>query len=223
MKNNRNLFLSGGGDKRDSFLLDSLFASSLKNEKVLGYIPNATQSKPYEDCFAWFKSVFLPMGITSFVLMMDLKNPVLNNLGGLYIGGGNTSKLLTEMRWSGFNRVLKESISSGLPTYGGSAGAIVLGKTILTAPESRELKKHLCDGLDMLDGFSVYCHYDRRTDLSEISRQCGVNKFFAIPEKGGIHIVQNRLKVIGYDPIGVYSRGKSFFLNPGESTTSPFS
>jgi len=50
----------------------------------------------------------------------------------IYIGGGNTFKLLKELKESGFDKELLKFIKEGKPVYGGSAGALILGKNILT-------------------------------------------------------------------------------------------
>lgn len=218
MKNNRNIFLSGGGNQEESLLLDKLFASSLKESGSLGYVPNAMKSRPYEKCFTWFKSVFLPLSVRSFELITDLKKASQNHqLSGLYIGGGNTGKLLAEIKESGFDYRLREYADSGLPIYGGSAGAIILGETISTAPESSEVDQNQRAGLNLLDGFSVFCHYDMKSDLDEISKRCGGEKLFAISERGGIHLSGDILKSVGYDPVGIYYWRNKVFIAPGES------
>lgn len=217
MKNSRNLFLAGGGGQEDSILLDRLFVSSLSEEGLVGYIPNAMDSRPYEECLAWFKSVFLPLDLKSFAMMTELEKVNQENLSGLYIGGGNTSKLVREARKSGFDRFLKDIAYFGLPIYGGSAGAIILGKTISTAPESIELEEDCRDGVDVLDGFSVCCHFEMETSLSEVSRLSKTEKILALSEKAGIHLSGNNLKSIGFDPVRIYCRGEEISIVPGEA------
>ena len=47
--------------------------------------------------------------------------------GGLHIGGGNTFRLLDELRRAGAGAALT-ALASGMPIYGGGAGAAVLGR-----------------------------------------------------------------------------------------------
>jgi dipeptidase E len=216
MENNRNIFLSGGGSQSDSLLLDRLFVSFLGANSSVGYVPNAMQGKSYEECLDWFKSVFTPLGVSSIEMVTDLKKPEIAKLSGLYIGGGNTGKLLKEARLFGFDQLMKKIVYSGMPIYGGSAGAIILGRTISTAPESQGFTEDQRNGIDVLEGFSVFCHYDTKTDLSEMSQQCKVEKFFALPERGGLHLHEEELESVGYKAVNIYCFGKKFLLNPGE-------
>jgi len=128
-------------------------------------------------------------------------------VSGLYIGGGNTVKLLSEIHNAGFDQKLREICSRGMPVYGGSAGAIILGRTILTAPESK--------GLGLVDGFSIYCHYDSKKSLQEFSKNLKT-KIIAIPEKSGVYLTNGGLEVVGYEPVAVFNNNNRFDLQPGE-------
>jgi dipeptidase E len=88
----------------------------------------------------------------------------LTRYAAVYIGGGNTFKLLKEFKESRFDKKLTDYLRSGGFVYGGSAGAIVLGKTIKPAGYFDENKVGLTDltGLNMLGGWDVFCHYSER-------------------------------------------------------------
>ena len=127
MKSKSGIFLAGGGNAEDSRLLDAQFVSALDPAKPVVYIPNAMRLRPYQSCLAWFRPIMAAHGVTAIEMWDDLKpRRAASDIAGVYIGGGDTAKLLMEVRESGFDRFLHEMASQGIPIYGGSAGAIIL-------------------------------------------------------------------------------------------------
>src|SRR3989338_6039550 len=129
------LFLSGGGSGRESIILDKMFAGSLDKSKPLLYIPVAIDKAKhqYAECFQWISSAFNPLGVKGIVLWteQDIEKRVdidINRFSGVYIGGGNTYYLLSELKNSGFIEKLMKLIETDVPVYGGSAGAIIMGR-----------------------------------------------------------------------------------------------
>lgn len=212
----RQLFLAGGGDKSDSLAIDQLFALALNKEKLLVYIPNAMESRPYSECLKWFESVFRPLGVDQFRMVTGVEAVNLGDslIGGVYIGGGNTTKLLREVMQSRLDSWLKRLFVQGVPIYGGSAGAIILGQTVLTAPEAKMLSENEGRGLDLLDGFSVLCHYGGRENLQSLGSKLKT-KLIAIPEKSGVYISSQVLTVVGTKPVTVFIDSKILYLKPG--------
>lgn len=69
-------------------------------------------------------------------MLTDLNNvdySSLEKFDSIYIGGGNTFALLKTLKETKFADTLLKFIDSGRSVYGGSAGAIVLGKDTSTA------------------------------------------------------------------------------------------
>ena len=217
-KDKKQLFLAGGGGKSDSIKIDERFTNLLDKEKPLVYIPNAMQNKPYGECLSWLKDVFCPLGVARIEMWSDLEKAAfadISLISGLYIGGGNTVKLLSEIRNTGFGKQLQKICHRGLPIYGGSAGAIILGQTILTAPEAKRLSENEAKGLNLVDGFSIYCHYDGEKSLKKLSKSLKT-KIIAIPEKSGVCLTNGGLEVVGYEPVAVFNNNNRFDLQPGE-------
>jgi dipeptidase E len=103
----RNLFLAGGGSAEDSRELDDQFVTNLGRGESFAYVPVAMPSSRYPDNCRWIESVFLPLGVRQIAMWTSLEDKTLDLLrgvGGLYIGGGNTAKLLREVRSSGPSR-----------------------------------------------------------------------------------------------------------------------
>jgi dipeptidase E len=94
-----------GGSAEDSRVLDRQFVTNLGPAGRFAYVPVAMSPSRYPDCRRWIESVFLPMGVRLIAMWTSLEGKTLDDLraaGGLYIGGGDTAKLLREMRSSGF-------------------------------------------------------------------------------------------------------------------------
>ena len=220
------LLLSGGGSEQDSLLLDKYFLGTLKRNKVL-YIPIAmeTNSIGFESCYDWMTNALTKISeeFIDITMWLDLKNKTLADVleyDAIYIGGGNTYKLLQEIYESKFDKVLLDFISKNKIVYGGSAGAIILGKDIRTVAEENDKNYKYDAGLNQLNNYSVRCHYNN--DDTKILNYIDIYKtpVIALPEKSGIKVAESRVIVIGYESILVFdtNKGKKV-INPGESFT----
>jgi dipeptidase E len=157
------LFVNGGGDASDTAQIDRKFVGALGDGPLL-YWPFARAQETYARCLDWFTSLFTGLGVTSIEMWSQLdKEPrSLSHYGGLYIGGGDTYRLFTSLLTSGFDRVLVDAATGGLPVFGGSAGAIILGADIATwVPDGAERPPvEAARGLNLLGGYSVWPEYD---------------------------------------------------------------
>ena len=85
----------------------------------------------------------------------------LNDYSFIFIGGGNTFRLLKELKDSGAFTRIKQYLEKGGIIFGGSAGAIIFGKDLdacrLDDPNRVELMD--TEGFDLLDGISILCHF----------------------------------------------------------------
>ncbi len=213
------IFLAGGGDEKDSKLLDEQFVKKLNLAKPLVYIPNAIRSKPYQSCLKWFRSSMTPLGVVTIEMWEDL-NPrhKVNNIAGVYIGGGNTIKLLKEIRESGFENYLREAAQRGIPLYGGSAGAIILGEDIRTTTEAKNLTSSEAVGLKIIKGFSIACHYKTSDEkiVQKLSKTLN-RDIIAIPEKSGGYIEKQTLTNYGTEPLTIVLENQVNLVNPNHS------
>jgi dipeptidase E len=216
---NEKIFLAGGGGASDSIHLDKKFVSLLNLDKPLIYIPIAMISKPYEECYAWFKSVFLPLGVKKIEMLtnlVDINEKKIDDSAGIYIGGGDTVKLLKEIRKSKFDKYLIDYIKQGKPVYGGSAGAIVLGFDIRTAPEAQNLDEKEAKGINAIFGYSVYAHYNpSKVDIMEISKKYKT-PIIAIPERSGAYIEGRKIEAVGFEPLYLTTENEIVSLSPGQ-------
>ncbi len=202
------IFLSGGGNANKTKRLDDIYMKAIpKSDKML-YIPIAmpTEIFSFGECFDWICAVFPKLGYSRIDMWTDLKNRSFNELkkySGIYIGGGNTFSLLNDIRNSGFVKLLALYLKQGGIVYGGSAGAIIFGKSIMTAAFGGDADKNNVGlrnfkGMDLVRGLSVQCHYTKNDDL-EMFRF--VKEFksnvLALPDETGIYSDDWKWKVVG--------------------------
>lgn len=158
------LILSGGGDPEQVRSIDEYFAAHIDKVKKVLYIPAAMEREvfTYEQCLDWFTSTYVPFGIQNIDMLTDLSGAeISDDTSAVFIGGGNTYKLLKELRESKFDQKLIAYLNNGGTVYGGSAGAMIFGKTIETEIHTGSHNYGLTDlsGLNQLNGFDIWCHY----------------------------------------------------------------
>ena len=214
------LFLGGGG--KDSIELDKKFVSSLDLSKPLLYIPIATNTAkyPYSGCVAWLSSVLGPFGVTNIVMWTedDLKTKTENDFGqfgGVYIGGGNTFKLLKELKEFGTFEILRSLALKNIPIYGGSAGAIILARTIIPAMSADENKVGLVDfsALNLVKDFDVWCHYTgaENDSIRDYMKKFNLPKIIAIPENAGVIVSDVEIEVVGLGKASVFGQKEATY------------
>lgn len=208
------LYLGGGGGSDDSIELDKRFLSELTTKKVI-YIPIALTPKEngYESCYDWITST-LTKASNEFIeitMWTDLSNKKIDDLekySGIYIGGGNTYKLLDQIQKTGFEKILSEFYNQGGSIYGGSAGAIILGKTISIVSEENNADYSFSNGLNLLNNKSVLCHFTpNKTDLVNNFLNQNISDLIVLTERSGLIIANDfSAESVGFDPVAIYTK-----------------
>ncbi len=161
------IFLSGGGNKEQTRKLDEQFARLVDGKKMM-YIPLALERDGigFEACFDWIVEVFsqfkYEIEMPQIEMFLDPKaiKKQIENYDAIYIGGGNTFKLLQILYEGGIIPKIHEFLANDKIIYGGSAGAIIFGKSIETVAEENDQNYQYVDGLDLLGGNSLVCHFE---------------------------------------------------------------
>jgi len=201
----RKLVLGGGGDAVDSKKVDNLYGDLLPpNAKVL-YIPIAWKSKEHDTCLGWFTETYDRFGFT-IEMLTDLKScdvKYVHTFDSIYIGGGNTFSLLHDLKVSNFIETLQSFIESGKVVYGGSAGAIILGKDIQTASlgtdsDVNDVGLEDFSGLNLINGYAIHCHYkdNQYAELKDFAEKKCLN-IFLLPEDAGLFVDGDTIEHIG--------------------------
>lgn len=209
------LFLSGGGSGQNSFDLDKKFIEAIDSKKPVLYIPIAINptKHPYPECLKWLQSNFKPIGFENFVMWTesDLSNKSIKDFeqfAGIYIGGGNTFKLLKELREFGTIEILRVLAEKNIPIYGGSAGALVFAYTIATATLYDVNDVALTDlkGLNLIHNFNIWVHYNDSMDplIQAYRSQHNFEKIIAIPENAGLLITDENIETVGPSKVSIF-------------------
>jgi dipeptidase E len=205
------LLLSGGGSAEDSRLLDQLLVQLTAKGRML-YLPIALDphQRPYASCYEWIGSVFTPLGLDRITMWSDISVKTKDDLkpfAALYIGGGNTFKLLRDLKQARFDQAIRLFLHHGGVVYGGSAGAIICGRDISTASwlDRNDVGLEDTTGLDLLGGASVWCHY-QPTDDQHIrsSTERLQHPIMALSEKTGVYVQDNIVLAVGFEPVAVF-------------------
>lgn len=219
------LFLSGGGSGEQSIEVDKQFLEVIDKTKPILYIPIAINKikHPYPGCLDWIKSNLIKLGFDDFIMWTeeDLKNKTeadFAQFSGIYIGGGNTFKLLKELKEFGTFEILKSLALKDIPIYGGSAGAIILAKTIIPAiaADPNDVGINDFSALNLMHEYNIWCHYDLSMDyeILEYMKKYNLSKIIAIPEDAGLFVNEKIIKTIGPNVTSLFNREKSI-IQPG--------
>lgn len=197
------IFLGGGGDIEASAELDAIFFAGLRHAAKILYIPTAMDSEMYHDATKWFTKLIGMYSDTIDCVTMTENNVneiKFDDFDAVYIGGGNTYKLLDFVVSNKLGGKLRTFIKSGKVFYGGSAGAILTGKTINTASEMDPKLDYKYDkGLNWLNGASVSCHWPETKHCTVELLRTSPQKIYCIPENCGIlfDVDGNLLRIVG--------------------------
>lgn len=202
-----NLILSGGGNSEQSKGVDTLFTSLLKNNKIL-YIPIAMDrvKHPDEDCLLWLTENLSPYGNFKITLLnengiKDFKYEDILEFDGIFIGGGNTYKLLKILKETGFDNYLVKLLKdTDIPVIGGSAGAVIFGKDIETVETMDVNNVGLEDlsGMNILSNKNIWVHYRESMDedIKKNIERSGV-EVIAVPEESGLYVTNDSIQPVG--------------------------
>ena len=191
------LYLGGGGDIETSIEIDTAFFANLSDNAKILYIPVACDFTSYENCYQWFSGLVGEYLKSAQIEMMYDTVVSFDDYDAIYIGGGNTYKLLDYVVKNNLKNEFIKFLSANKHIFGGSAGAIIFGSDISTVVEEKE---NYADNraLDMVKGFAIRCHYESKDDDVFIKISNNIKKpLISLPEDGGLIIGENHFKVIG--------------------------
>ncbi len=215
------LILAGGGGATASGPLDAVLARWIGPGGRMLYVPVAWVSGPYESCLEWVRSVFEPLGVRHIEMWTDLSGRAgadLDRFAAVYIGGGNTYRLLHHVRETGFGDALRRYAARGGPVYGGSAGAILLGEDIGTSAHMDPNDVGLRDttALGLARGHAVWCHYEEGdAPLVTAYAQRHAHPVVALPETAGAVIEGDQMTAVGSAPVALFQGASVTVLPPG--------
>lgn len=212
------VILCGGGDAKQTEEVNKLYTSLIDIDKPILYIPIAMEDNKFPSCIKWFENEFMPYGIRKIEMITDiysLKKYDLNEFSSIFIGGGNTYRLLYLLKDSGAIKLIQNFIENDGVVFGGSAGAIIFGKDIRCTDYADDNVVNLFDtkGFDITKGYDICCHYTNRdTERNKYEFRCISdyvamgNKVFALPEETSLFVENDKVTVVGNMECTLFAR-----------------
>lgn len=224
------LLLNGGGNAEQLIPTITKLNEIIDHNKPILYIPLAMDEVeyPYDGCYEWFKEQIVNVSIPSLDMARtfeDLASKELNCYSAIFIGGGNTYKLLKGLKESGAFKKIQDYLQNNGIVVGCSAGAVIFGKDIDIIASMDPNIVGLTDtkGFDVLYGISIFPHYmNLKAKLNDEENQAIINKFtndileftlkkgdvYAIPEEDTICIDGDIIEIIGTENYFYFKEGK---------------
>lgn len=215
------LFLCGGGSGKQIIFALNKFSSLLDKAKPILYIPLAFENNDYDSCSKWFSEEIKYIGLDNFEMVRsseELSQKDFNKYSALFIGGGNTYKLLKELKENNNFRKIDEYLKNDGIVFGGSAGAIIFGKDINSCllEDTNNVQLKDCSGFNYLNNWSLLCHLNKsnfKKNNEYLIDYSNKNKTIYLPEEDVIVLIDNKIHFIGKNKYIVFKNGKYFYHN----------
>lgn len=218
------VFLCGGGAGEQTIEANKRLNEVIDHTKPCLYIPLALEAECYDSCYEWIQGELADVQLPYIEMVRsaeELAKKDLSSYSVLFIGGGNTFKLLKELKESGAFEKIRVYLEQGGVAFGGSAGAIIFGEDLESCAVDDPNEVSLADtaGMDLLNGVSLLCHFTSRSVeedekskqfLLEISKH---RKVLALPEEVTLFVNDDEVEVIGERPYYAFENGRMLKQN----------
>ena len=129
------LLLNGGGSDEQLIPTMTKLNEIIDHNKPILYVPLAMNEieYPYDGCYEWITGELKDVEIPNIEMIRsadELSAKNLDDYSVIFFGGGNTFKLLNDLKECGAFEKIKEYLNNGGVVFGGSAGAIIFGKDL---------------------------------------------------------------------------------------------
>ena len=213
------VFICGGGAGQQTVRALRRLNEVIDHARPCLYIPLAMEEEQYDSCYEWIAGELAGIKIPGIEMVRsaeELSRKHLADYSFLFIGGGNTFKLLYDMKRVNMFEPIRDYLQNGGVAFGGSAGAIIFGEDLESCALDDENDVGLKDtaGFDVLGGISFLCHFtnrmpeqDRRSEayLLQIS---GHRKVYALPEEDTLFVNDSHVEAIIDRPYFIFENGR---------------
>lgn len=218
------VFLNGGGADIQTIDAYARLNQIIDETKPCLYIPLAMTQEKYDSCYEWIIGELNDVKVSHIDMVRsaeELFTKNLNDYSFLFIGGGNTFKLLHDLKKSGAYKKISEYIRNDGIVFGGSAGAIIFGKDLESCKLADKNDVNLQDinGFDILNGISILCHYTNETPEKEAQNKQYLLELsqhrtsVALPEEVTLFVNNGGVEIIGDKSFYLFEKGQMFAKN----------
>ena len=222
------LLLCGGGSGNQTIETNKVFNEIIDHKRPLLYVPLAMDEEdhPYDDCLKWIKGELIDVNIPSIEMVRsfaELASKNYDDYCAIFIGGGNTYKLLKGIKDSGAFEKIKDYINNDGIVYGGSAGAIIFGYDIDSCLIMDPNDVNIIDtkGFNVLNGKSIFAHYtneytpEGHIKFKNYLTEYSLNKedVIALPEEDTIYVNGDEITIIGSRPYYEFNKGNEILCD----------
>ena len=216
------LFLNGGGNTKELALPMSIVNEIMDHNKKILYVPLAMDEVDfsYDDCYKWFQKQVINVDVKGIDMPRSFEQFTsldFNNYSAIFIGGGNTYKLLKGIKDNGIFEKINDYLNNDGIVIGCSAGAIIFGYDINSCLAMDRNDVNLIDtkGFDKINGKSIFAHYTN-SKTEEIHKKytdylieySTTNEIvIALPEEDTIFIDNDKITIIGDRPYYEFNNG----------------
>jgi dipeptidase E len=193
------------------------FLDSISGDLI--FIPYAAVTFPFSEYEGKVNEVFEDMGfVLKGIHLIDKKVEAIKKAGAIIVGGGNSFALLNRMYQENLLDVVRETVSSGAPYIGWSAGANLACPTIMTTNDMPVVQPPSLNALNLVP-FQINPHYHelkfegqggetRKERLEEFLVMNPNRKVIGLPEGMLLHRSADRLTLKGNGVAKLYEAGK---------------
>lgn len=213
------VFICGGGSGEQTVRALHRLNEVINHALPCLYIPLAMEEGQYDSCYKWITGELADIDIPGIEMVRsaeELSRKRLADYSFVFIGGGNTFKLLYDIKRVNMFEPIRGYLQNGGVAFGGSAGAIIFGEDLESCAldDDNEVGLKDTEGFDVLKGVSFLCHFtnripehDRRSEayLLQIS---GHRKVYALPEEDTLFVNDSQVEAIIDRPYYIFENGR---------------
>lgn len=223
------LILCGGGSGEQNIKANQKLNDIIDHTKPILYIPLAMDEKEhsYGSCYSWINEELREVDTPHIEMVRtfeELASKNLDEYAALFIGGGNTYKLLLGLKKTQAYNNIKNYLNNNGVVLGSSAGAVIFGYdiNIISTMDSNDVSLTDTTGFDVLSGISIFPHYtNNKSNLTDSENEERLNAFtnsiinfskmvgkvIAIPEEDAIYVDNDSIKFLGTKPYFIFKGG----------------
>lgn len=224
------LFLNGGGCGKQTILTYNEIDKVIDHNKPVLYVPLAMDETehPYDSCYEWIKDEISSIDIPSIEMVRsfeELATKDFDKYSLIYIGGGNTYKLLNGIKTTSTYDKLEEYLKNDGIVYGSSAGTVIFGKdiNIIEVMDDNSIGIKNTRGFNYLGDISLFVHYTNykskhtAEENEKLTQKytdfiCDYTikneKVIAFPEENTLFFDGKNIRMIGELPYYIFENGK---------------